>query len=160
MIASLETWYRGRSRREQWLLLVMVALFAVVLVSLGIVRPLAGALDDARTRHGEAVTALGRVRADADSLRDAARLGAAPAPEAPLPTLVSTAAANAGFPNAGVTPGGGGRVTVTIASARPPALFGLVADLARRGVIVERFSSQAGADQTLSVDMTLIAAGR
>lgn len=158
MTERFQAWWRLRSVREQRLLLVMAGLFLVVFLWIGIIGPIADARAGAWARHEEAVATLGRVRADAAALRAIARRPAAPL-DAPLATVVSNAASAAGFASAGVSAQGTARVTVSIASARPGALFPLIADLERRGILVERIAVRANADQTLGADMTLIGRG-
>lgn len=159
MTDRLTIWFRERSLREQRMLLVMVALLAVTVLWLGIVRPIADARAAAYARHVEAVSALGRARADAAALRTLDRRGPV-ALDGPLATVVSDAFAGAGFDNAGVTPQGDARVVVAVGSARPSALFALVADLEARGILVERLAARANDDQTVGVDVTLIGRGR
>ncbi len=60
MSESLALWWGARSARERRLLLVMLALAALVLGWLAVVRPLADALDAPKARHGAAVVALAR----------------------------------------------------------------------------------------------------
>ena len=158
MTERFTAWWRLRSVREQRLLLVMGALFLVVFLWIGIIAPIADARSSAWARHEEAVATLGRVRTDAAAMRAMARRPAARL-EAPLATVVSNAASAAGFASAGVTAQGTARVTVAIAAARPGALFPLIADLERRGILVERIAVRANADQTLSADMTMIGRG-
>lgn len=158
MIDTLRTWWMGRSAREQRMLLVMFALLAVTILWLGIYRPVDGALSAARARHADAVVRLGEVRAQAAAIGALGRTASA-APSGPLLGFVTAEANASGFSAAAITPQGDRRVSVSIPSARPAAVFGWVARLEERGVIVERMSARANADPTLAVDMTLARGG-
>ena len=58
MSARLKALWMARTARERWLLGVMLAPVALVLVWLAILTPLSDMLSAARQRHGEAVEAL------------------------------------------------------------------------------------------------------
>lgn len=146
-------WWKGRSLREQRLLLVMFALLAVTILWFGIYRPIDNALSAARARHADAVVRLADTKAKVAALRGLGRGGSAPA--GPLATVIGADATAAGFTAASVTPQGDRRVTVAIPSARPVAIFGWIARLEARGIIVERISARANSDPTLGIDMTL-----
>ena len=146
-------WWASRSPRERMLLGTMLALLALVLAWLVIIRPLADALDAAKARHDAAALALGEARAR--------RQGAAPpAVAGPVDSIAARTAAEAGFPGARVVSQGPGRATIVLDAARPQALFGWVAEMERRGLVVDRLRAQANADRTLSAEIVLQAARR
>lgn len=151
MKAEFLDWWRGRSVREQRLLLVMFALLAVTVLWLGIYRPMEAALSNARERHQQAVIRLGEVRAAAAALKSGPAVGL----PGPLVSVVTQAATDAGFANAVVTPQGDRRVSVSIPSARPAPFFAWIASLEARGIVVERLSARANSDPTLAVDASL-----
>jgi general secretion pathway protein M len=151
MKAQFLDWWRGRSVREQRLLLVMFALLAITVLWLGIYRPMQAALSNARARHQEAVIRLGEVRAAAAALKSGPAVGL----PGPLVSVVTQAATDAGFANAVVTPQGDRRVSVSIPSARPAPFFAWIASLEARGIVVERLSARANSDPTLAVDASL-----
>lgn len=155
---SLAAWWTARSRREQWLLAIMVALLGVTIAWLGVYRPLDARLSAARARHADAIEALGAARAAAVALGGRRPAGTGRAGVALAP-IVSADAAAAGFAAAQVSPQGERRVTVAIPAARPAALFGWVARLEARGIVVEQMSARANSDPTLAVDLTLVSAG-
>jgi general secretion pathway protein M len=159
MMEGFRRWWGVRSLREKRLLLVMIALFAVVLVWLGIIRPVEDALSKARERHAEAVLRLARVQAQADAVRllDRAAPGAL---AGPLAAIVTDAATQAGFAGAQVTSQGEGRVALAIVSARPTAVFAWIGTLESRGILVERLSARANSDPTIAIDATLVARQR
>ena len=154
MKARLRLWWGGLSLREQRLLLVMAALLAVVVVWLGILRPVTDGLSLARERHGQAVIGYGEVLAKRDALRALTR--SAPAPlDGPLEAIVRQTAGEAGFTFDSLNADSADHLTLTIANARPAALFGWIAGLERRGVLVERLVVRDNADPTLNVGLAL-----
>lgn len=159
MNETILLWWRGRSRREQWLLGVMTVLLALVLAWLLVVRPLGDALSDARKRHGEAVVALGEARTMAARIRAAQRQTGA-APTAPVDLLVSQSASEAGFTVARLDRQSSRQATIVIEAVRPQAFFAWVAQLENeRNLIVERLSATTNSDQTLAVQVGVRAKG-
>ena len=146
-------WWEARSARERWLIGVMLALLAFVLAWLLVMRPLADALDAAKQRHGAAVVALAEARARA-------RPAAGPAATGPADQIVAETASAAGFTGARIARLGPARASAAVDAARPQALFGWVAQMERRGLLVERLSARANADRTLAAELTLRAGGR
>lgn len=151
MKAQFLDWWRGRSVREQRLLLAMFALLAVTILWLGIYRPMQDALSNARERQQQAVIRLGEIRAGVAAVRGRPAAGL----PGPLLAVVSQSATEAGFANAAVTPQGDRRVAVSIPSARPAPFFAWIASLEARGIVVERLSARANSDPTLAVETTL-----
>lgn len=154
MSDNLLLWWQGRSPRERGLLAIMVALLAIVLGWLLVVRPLSDWLDQARTRHDAAVVALAeaRARADAGGARVSAPL--------PIDSLIGRTAAAAGFAGARIAAQGPARASVTLDAARPQAAFGWLAQLEGSGLVVERLHAQANSDRTLRIEASLRARGR
>jgi len=154
MTARLKALWLARSPRERWLLGVMLALVALVLAWLLILRPLGDMLSAARQRHGEAVEALAEARTRAAAIggleknRPAALAG-------PIDSAVAAAASAAGFQLSALQPEGPGRVSLAIAAARPQALFGWIAQLEAQGLVVERLTASSNPDRTLSVQIVL-----
>jgi len=151
----MSDWWQARSARERMLLRVMLGLAALVLGWLLVVRPLGDALEAAKARHGAAVVALAEAKARSEARRGAE--GAAPA--LPIDSLIGQSAGEAGFTAARVTAAGPARASVTITSARPQALFGWVASLERRGLVVDRLQAQTNADRTLAAEIAFRARG-
>lgn len=151
---SFNIWWRGRTLREQRLLLAMAALFAIVLVWLLIVRPLGDALAAAKERQGAAVIALAETRGRAELVQALARTPA-PALGGPLDGILSQAATEAGFTVTRIDADGPNQATLVMESVRPQAFFGWAGQMEQtRGLIVERLSATANADQTLAVQVT------
>jgi len=154
MSARLRALWMARTPRERWLLGVMLALVAVVLVWLLILRPLADMLSAARQRHGEAVAALAEARSQAAAI--AALERNRPAPFAgPIDTAVAAAASEAGFQLSGLQAQGAGRVSLAIGSAKPQALFSWIAGLETQGYIVQSLTASSNPDRTLSAQIVL-----
>lgn len=158
MSARLRTLWLARSPRERWLLGVMLALAALVLVWLAILTPLSDMLSAARQRHGEAVEALAEARAQAAAITALER--ERPAPFAgPMDAAVAASAAEVGFQLSGVQPEGQGRVSLAIGAAKPQALFGWIAGLEAQGYIVQSLTASSNPDRTLSARIVLRARG-
>jgi general secretion pathway protein M len=150
---TLKIWWRGRTLREQRLLLAMAGLLALVLAWLLVIRPIDDSLSAARERHAAVVLRLAEARGQVAALR---KLQAAPAVALPGPlvTTLSNAATEAGFSAARVEPQGAGAALVIIDAARPQAVFGWVRQMEQRhGLVVVRLSANANSDQTLAVQV-------
>lgn len=152
-------WWNERTRREQRLILVMLAMLGAVAAWLLIVRPLGDAEAHARVRYAIALDRLARARSEAAAIERVqanppARLGA------PVETFVASAAAEAGFTGSRVVAAGPGRAGITIEAARPQAFFGWVEAMQARGLVVERLRAAANGDRTLAIEATLRARGR
>ena len=157
MKARFLDWWQGRSRREQRLLLALAVVAAVVLGCLLVLRPLDQALADAKDRHNEAAILLSETRARADAVA-ALQSKRLPALSAPLATVVSQAATEAGFTIGRLDGGADGGATLVLAAARPQALFAWLAEMERRPPIrVSQLTASTNTDQTLSVQVTFLA---
>jgi general secretion pathway protein M len=154
MRASLAAWFRSRSAREQKLVRAMLALAALVLGWLLVVRPLGDALAAARERHGAAIVALAEARSRSEAIGRLEKSRPPPLGE-PLADALSRAAAEAGFPLSRIQSEATGAVTLALAAARPQAFFAWVEQMERgRGLIVERLTATSNSDRTLSVQVT------
>lgn len=160
MKENLKSWWRGRTVREQRLLLVMFALMAIVLLWLLVVRPLGDASSRARERYADAALSLAEARAQARLIGQLERSAPASLNE-PVDALVGRSATEAGFPVASIGAEGQNQATLVLASVRPQAFFGWVAQMeSARGLIVERLNATTNSDRTLSVQITFRARGR
>jgi general secretion pathway protein M len=154
-MSGILAWWRLRSRREQWLLAIMVVLAGITLAWLLVLRPLGDAAAAARERHDRAVIALAEARAQAAVIR---RIEAVRAPplSGPLELAVSAAAAAAGFQLSRIQPDGDTRLSLSLASAKPQAFFTWLDGLERgQGLVVERLNVTSNSDRTLAVELTL-----
>lgn len=150
----LNLWWRGRTVREQRLILAMLGLATAILLWLLVVRPLNDALAQARERHGAAVIALAEARAQAAAISSIER---APRPVAAgaVDALINSAAIEAGFPVTRVEREGVSQATLVMDAVRPQAFFGWVGQMERdRGLIVERLRATTNSDQSLAVQVT------
>lgn len=153
------SWWRGRTTREQRLLLVMAALLAATVLWFGIIRPLDDALADARARHARAVTAEAEARGTADAIA-ALRRDRPAGLNLPVRVFVPEAATAAGFTVQRADPFEPDGVTLAIASVRPAAFFAWLSGLQARGLIVEALSATPNPDRTLSVQFTVRSGSR
>ncbi|QUT07724.1 type II secretion system protein M [Sphingobium phenoxybenzoativorans] len=160
MIANLAAWYKELSKREQVLVGIMAVLLAIVILWLGIARPVESGLKSAIERHGVALDRNAAVRVKVASLKALPR-GAAARPATPIAQLVSQSAGEGGFTLERTQEQGPGRVDIAIASIRPKALFTWLANLEAQGVVVETFSAQpSGTAGAVSMQAVLKAAGQ
>ncbi|HEX8622742.1 MAG TPA: type II secretion system protein GspM [Allosphingosinicella sp.] len=159
MSARWKALWLARTPRERWLLGIMFALAALVLIWFLVLRPLGDMLSAARERHGDAVAALAETRARAAEIAMLERGGPA-AIEGTIDQAVAAAAAEAGFQLSSLQPQGPGRVSFALGAARPQALFGWISGLEGQGFVVERLSASSNPDRTLSAQITLRARGR
>lgn len=158
MTERLLLWYRARTQREQYLVLAG-GVIAVLTLCYFLVVPLGDALDSAKARHADAVIALGETQARVDAVRTAQAQRVA-ALDAPLESVIRARANEAGFALASVTPQGSDRVEIAIASARPGALVGWIAQLEAAGILVDRLATTDTGDHAVAVQMTLKAKGQ
>lgn len=137
MIARLHEWYGGRSRREQLLLLLMLAMAVPLLAWLLVVRPIDGAYDRSLEEYLEAVDRHGRVLA----LADAAKAKPAVAPtmqsNAELELVVTEAASRAGIVLEGVTPSAPNTVEISATGAKATAAAQWLGNFNARGIRVQ-----------------------
>ncbi len=152
-------WWRGRTTREQRMLLAMSALLGATLIWYGIIRPLDDALADARARHGRAITAEAQARGVADAIADLRRTRPAGL-DLPVRVFVPGAATAAGFTVTRSDPFEPDGVSIVMASVRPAAFFTWLAGMQSRGLVVEALSASPNPDRTLSVQFTVRSGSR
>lgn len=141
MIERMRDRWVAFSLREKWLVGIMLALFAVVFLWLGVIRPIAGGLEGARDDHAAAVERYAAIRSRVDLLQRASG-ERAPDLGAPLDVVVSQSAGEAGFTLDRNDPQGNGRVGIAISQARPVAFFGWLAQLEAMGIEVETLDAR------------------
>lgn len=157
MIAPLLAWYVGRTPRER-VLVAVAGVLIVVAVFFAISVPVTDALASARARHADAVIALGETERRVEAIK-AMQTARTPL-DAPLDSVVRTRADAAGFALTNVAPAIGGGVQISIASARPGALLGWIAELERSGILVDTLGTTDNGDRTVAATMTLKEQGR
>ena len=143
-----------RSPRERQLLVVMFALLAIMILVLGIIRPLASATIAAHERLDRVTIESGQIAAAVETLREAKR-GAPPALTVTLVLAVSQSAGAAGFTLSTLDPQGDDRVGFTIPSAKSTAMFTWLRAMSQQGIFVERMTMRTNADATLTIEGTL-----
>lgn len=145
MTLRIREWYRARSRREQRLLLAMVAVAIPVFLWFALVRPLANADSQALDRHLEAVDRHGRMLALAESIEaEPSRERLAQGTE--LQLVVSEAATLAGVTLADINPSGEDSVSIGVESTRAPAAAEWLRSLDARGLAVDEFRMTAASE--------------
>lgn len=141
MMENLKAAWAARSPREQWMLEVMFALFAIVFLWLGVARPVERAWTDARAAMLAAADANAAIRAKVKMLK-ALPASALARDGAPMDQLVGQSAAEAGLTLDRAEAQGGDRMDIAMASVRPVALFGWLAALEAQGIRVETLSAR------------------
>jgi general secretion pathway protein M len=159
MIDRFKPWFTERSPREKWLLAAMVALAFLTLVWALIILPVTDGLSAARARHSDAVARLAETQARVAEL--AVLQHARPAPIAgSLDAVIRDRANDAGFALTSVNAGSADSVQISIATARPGALFGWVAGLEASGIIVDSLSTTDNGDRTVAAQISFRAQAR
>jgi general secretion pathway protein M len=151
MTARLTTWFSGRSRREKWMILAMLALFGVALI-VGIARPVDEALSSARRRNADAAIRLAQTEAQLDALKVLRRTR----PDrlaGSLDAVVRQSADSAGFSLDSVTPDGN-RLRVHIGSAKGGAMLAWLSGLEEQGVLVDDLNVTDNGQRAVSADIT------
>ena len=154
VIVRRNGWWAARTLRERRLVLAMLALLLLVLLWLLLVRPVMDARAAVEERLNAAVTDLARARSEAALRQPAAGPAGEPVP-LPLDGFLMQQAGEQGLTNLQVTAQGPARARIAIGNVRPQALFGWIAQLEARGVVVESLGARANADQTISVEAVL-----
>jgi len=137
-LARFDGWWQGLSTRERWLVGILAALLAGVVLVYGVVKPVQAARAQARADIRQAETLMARVRA-------AGRLESAPQTLAagPPQTVIANAASAAGLQP--VLGSGGAGVTATLTDAPYPAVVTWLAEVSRTSTIgVARVTMQRG----------------
>jgi general secretion pathway protein M len=154
MTAQLRQMWDARSPRERWLLGVMFALIAIVLVVFAVILPLVDGLSAARERLDRATRASGQIEARIAAFEKVKRTPLPPL-DGSLANVVSATAGEVGFVPDRVTPQGEDRVVIAIPAAKSTALFAWIAALETRGIFAESASIRRNADASLALEATL-----
>ncbi|GAA0300554.1 hypothetical protein GCM10009087_07970 [Sphingomonas oligophenolica] len=159
MIGRFRLWFAERSLRERRMLVVMAVLLVLTLIWAAIIRPVSDGLSGARERYADAVIRLAETQARVKTVNALQQHNVAPI-AAPLDSVIRDRANEAGFALASVTADGPNRVQISIATARPGALLGWIAQLETAGILVESLVTTDNGDKTVSAQMTLKARGQ
>lgn len=141
MMDAVKTMWGERSPREQWMLGVMFALLAVVLLWLGAMG-LAGAQRSARDALLTATDRNAAMRAKVKLLKTLPRGVTGGSASVGIDQLVSQSAGEAGLTLERAEAQGGARIEIAMASVRSVALFSWLAALEAQGVRVETMSAR------------------
>ncbi|MGW8203386.1 type II secretion system protein GspM [Sphingomonas bisphenolicum] len=142
MMERLGTYWAERSTREQWMLGVMFALLAVVILWFGVAMPLDRAQRSARDTLNEATDRNAAVRVAVKQLKALPRNAVVTGPVAPVDQFVGQSAGEAGLTLERAQAQGGDRIDIAIASVRPVALFSWLAALEAQGIRVDTMSAR------------------
>jgi general secretion pathway protein M len=154
MTADIRDWFVARSKREQGLIVLMLAIALPLLAWLLVVRPLSAAYDDALQDHLAAVDRHGRVLVLAESARSAPSRRVE-ASKADLQLVVTEAASQAGVTLQGATASGTDSVDVAVAGGRSIALGQWLAQFEARGITVEQMTMTPLPDGTVNMSARL-----
>ena len=161
MIERLRVLWGERSHREQWMLGVMFALLAAVILWLGVARPLAAAQRSVRDALREATDRNAAIRAKVMVLKSLPRTAGPIDTVVPLEQFIGQSAGEAGLTLERAQAQGADRVDMAIASVRPVALLSWLAALEARGIRVETMSARPAATAgSVSVQAVLVRGGQ
>ena len=157
-MTAVRDWIRGRTRREQHLILLMLTIALPVLAWLLVVRPLLTAYDTSLDEHLAAIDRHGRVLALAEAAKStpSRRLEA---DKADLQLVVTQAAAQAGITLESASPSGANSVDVAVAGGRATALGQWLAQFEARGIAVQQMSMTPLPDGTVNMSARLAIRG-
>lgn len=143
MMARLAALWMERSSRERWMLGIMFSLLAIVLLWLGVARPIESGLRSAREALREATDRHAAIATKVKQLKALPRsANVATATATPLDQFIGQSAGEAGLALERAQAQGAGRIDIAIASVRPVALFAWLAALEGQGVRVETMSAR------------------
>lgn len=142
MMEAVQKIWGERSPREQWMLGVMFTLLAMVVLWLGIMRPLAWAQRSAHEALMEATDRNAATQAKVKLLKTLPRTAYAGVGGAPIDQLVGQSAGEAGLTLERAQAQGAGRIEIAMASVRPVALFSWLSAMEAQGVRVETMSAR------------------
>jgi general secretion pathway protein M len=151
-MTSIRSWFAGRTKREQRLLLVMAGLAIVTFIWALVIRPIADVTASERERHAAAVIRLGETQAGIEALRQRRLLRPL---SGDLAGTVRALADEAGFAIASLDPDGAGGVRVGIPSARGAAMTAWLARIERAGLVVDSATLTDNGDRTVAARLVL-----
>lgn len=137
MIVRVRDWYLTRTRREQYLLLAMVAIAVPLFVWLLIVRPLTTAYQDALRDHLAAVDRHGHVLALANAIKTSPARPRSQPSGADLALVVTEAATQSGISLQDASASGPNAVQVTVGGGQATVITQWLRGIEGRGLIVQ-----------------------
>lgn len=153
MMAVLTPWWRDRTPRERFLLLIALALAGITLASFAVLRPVAAARQRAEARVDAAVAARAEVARLGGAIRTAQQRASGDASSAA--DIVGRRLAEAGIMADTLTPQPGGAVQFRITAVRGALLQPLLQAVEQReGLVIDTLVITRNADATIAVDIT------
>lgn len=159
MILSLRHWFAGRSPRERWMIILMMAIAAPVLLWLLAIRPLNSAYDSALQRHLEAVDRNGRVRMLAEMARRQPAASKAVAPIGDVGLVVAEAATQSGLTLDGNNAAGPNGVSVSASQGSALQALQWLRDVEARGLVVQEWRITPNGTGTVSLTARIAKVG-
>lgn len=157
MMERMKALWGERSPREQWMLGIMFALLAIVILWLGVMWPLQSAQRSARAALAEATDRNASIRAKVKLLKSLPRTGATAASAGSIDQLIGQSAGEAGLTLERAQAQGANRIDIAMASVRPVALFSWLAALEVQGIRVDTITARPSATAgSLSVQAVLV----
>jgi general secretion pathway protein M len=153
-MTAVRDWFIGRTKREQQLILLMLAIALPVIAWLLVVRPLSGAYDQALDDHLAAIDRHGRVLALAEAAKSTPTRRVQ-ANKADLQLIVAQAATQAGIALQGANASGANAVDVTVAGGRAAALGQWLAQFEAQGIAIQQMSMIPQPDGTVNMSARL-----
>lgn len=153
---SVRDYLSNLSVREQILIGVMVGLLLVIVGYYGITRPLISAITTVKQEQADAVQREGRIMAKIDHLTgQGTQIAERTVIDGPLDLFVRGSLSELGLSPTEVTAAGDTRITLTITPVSAPTLFGWIAAVEARGLIVSDMDVKPAEGSTLSARLTL-----
>lgn len=153
-MSSVRAWFMGRTKREQRLIVLMLAIALPMLAWLMVVRPLDAAYDTALDAHLAAIDRHGRVLALAEAAKStpSRRVEAS---KADLQLIVTQAATQAGITLQGANASGPNEVDVAVSGGRATALGQWLAQFEAQGIAIQQMSMTPQPDGTVNMSARL-----
>ena len=153
---GLRDYLSNLSKREQVLIGIMLGLLLVVVGYYGVTRPLFAAIATAKQNQAEAVLREGRIMAKLDALAaGGTQLRRADAVEGTLDLFARGSLSELGISPTEVTAIGDNRLRLTVTPVSAPTLFGWLANMESRGLVVSELDVKPAEGSTLAAQVTL-----
>lgn len=147
-------WFRSLSLRERWLVSLAGALLGLIVGYYGIVMPVMDGVNDARRDRAEAVEREGRILAKIEQLNGPAVEQDNPV-SGPLDPFIRQETSEMGLSVEDIRASGDDAVTFSFSQVTATALFGWLASLERRGLVVTDVDARPAAGSALSARISL-----
>lgn len=155
MNEKLANWFDGLSLREKVLVSVAAILAALLVAIYGIYLPLTNSIHEKRVEYREALERRVAIEATVVQANQKQAGSVVADMPGPLEQVVNQRATEAGFTLEKADAAGNGRLSISMAQARPAALMKWLAELETAGIVAEQIEVKAGSAGTVSVNATL-----